>query len=128
MKTTRSPQIRKPLRAALLKQAAALEAQAACLRDLAECEGANDGERYSSFNLPSDVSRRNFATIGRSGVVPGMVQDQPRNGWSCPREAFRVARTKKRPKLRIVPALESDAELADKMISDAGLRATARAR
>lgn len=119
-------------RATILAERAKASARLAALdAELAHIEAVNGGEEvdvYSSTSLPPDCpSRRRFGEVCRSGVVEGA--ELRGHVWSCPRDAWHTARTRKRP-VRIVPAAavaNDDEQVAAAALASAGLRATRRA-
>ena len=76
---------------------------------------------YSSVDLPPDCrTRRQFAMVCRSGVVGGA--ELRGRVWSCPAQAWRDARVRRRPPmLRLVETTSSDAEAAREALAAAGV-------
>jgi hypothetical protein len=91
-------------------------------RIAARIGSTRERETYSSCDLPPRTSRRRFAELCRSG----RVADARRHGrdWSCSREAWEGARTRRAPQTTrdrpVLPVALRDR--ADALLSRAGLR------
>jgi hypothetical protein len=77
-------------------------------------------ERYDSRNLPPRCSRRRFAEICRAG----QVLDARREGrdWTCSRQAWEAARSRKPTERTAPPAPTSLDARADALLARSGLR------
>lgn len=82
---------------------------------------------YTSSAPPHGVSRRAFNGRCRSGKVEGASFDRSARQWSCTREAWLAAASRRPPPALRVVADEDDLEAqADVMLAASGLRATRR--
>lgn len=104
---------------------------AAAARGLAEALGAlakdapvldADANTYDSTRLPPRTSRRRFAELCRSNMIPGAHQEG--KVWVCPREAWHATRSRRTRGAATAPAEAAPSllERADGLLERSGLR------
>lgn len=91
--------------------------------EIARALGEAGADEYSSDHLPPGIAtRKAYARICASGVVPGAWQDGTRGPWHCSRAAWHAARRRTpRPRLELVSS-QSDEDVAAAALAAAGLR------